>query len=131
MQQIVPVLQRDHARLQRPQEQHRAGEDQRCQHDEVHPDRRFEFDLHPGGEADGDRAEKENQEHRGTIARVLGREIEPADGARGTYGQETGQDFAFAAARAAASQRRLPDGDRGIRRRHYSPSGRAAPMPHQ
>src|SRR6266702_3092148 len=105
MQEIVPVLQRDEAGLQGPQQGDPATEDQRRPQHHVNPDRRGEFELDQGGEPDDDQPEKENDEHLRAVARILGREVEPATGAGRTYGQEAGKEAPLAAARAAAAER--------------------------
>jgi hypothetical protein len=107
MQQVMPVLQCDHTRLHRPQEPDRPADDDRRQHREMHPYWRRECNFQPGGDANRDRAEKEDQEHCGPVAGILGREVEAAMRAGRSHRQEPGEDTAFAAARAAAGQRRM------------------------
>ena len=107
MQQVVPVLQRDHTRLHRPQEADRTADDDRRQHREMYPDRRRKCNFQPGGDANRDRAEKEDQEHCGPVAGILGRKVEAAMRSGRPHRQQPGEDTAFAAARAAAGQGRM------------------------
>ena len=92
MQEIVPVLQRDEAGLQGPQQDDPAAEDQRRPQHHVNPDRRGEFELNQGGEPDDDQPEEEDHEHLRAVTRILGGEIEPAARAGRAHGQETGEE---------------------------------------
>ena len=76
MQQIVPVLQRDEAGLERPQQEERATQDHRRPQQHVNPDRRGEFELDQRGEPDNDQPEKEDDKDRRAVAGILGREVE-------------------------------------------------------
>jgi len=136
VQQIVLVLQRDQPGLQRPQHQDRAAQDQRRPQHEMHPDRRREFDLDDRREANDDEPEKQDHEHRRTIAGILRRQIEAAGRTARADVQQAGEQASLAAARTAAGKGRM--GQRYRRElaslsRVHPPwlAGTALPMPHQ
>ena len=110
----MTVLQRHERRLGRAH--HHNGERHRHHRpkDGVQPERRGKAKLHPEGQPDHDGAEQEDHTDCGSVAGIMGAQVETADIARVAHFQQVAEQPPFPTARAAAGQRHIQDRSGGL-----------------
>src|SRR5215472_13885678 len=100
----MAILQRDEPGFEEAEHQDAADEDERRPQYEMNPDRWLELHFNDSAECHDDGAQGKDDEHRRSVAGIMGAEIEAAASAGPRYRQETVVDRALAAAWATAEQ---------------------------
>ena len=125
-------LQRHQSSLRRTH--HQDGERHRHHRPEdgVQPERGRKAELHPEGRSDHDRAEQQDHADSGSVAGIMGTQVEAAHFARVPHFQEIVEQPPLPASRATTGQSRMKDRSGLLRQR--SPRQRVATTelaPHQ